>query len=686
MQVSNANDVKIYNLSVGKSLPEWLSDRKKRALLKSDGDLRKRIELIQDFTMPTVSTGIQMTPDSQYVIVTGTYKPRVRCYDMAQLSMKFERCMDAEVIKFVTLSEDYSKMVFLQCNRYIEFHARYGRYHQLRIPKFGRDVVYHKPSCDLFVVGASSEIFRINLEQGRFLSSWVTEASAINACAVNPAHHLLSVGTAEGRVECWDPRVRRRVGILDCALSSMTEDSDVNHIPSVTCLKFQDALHMAVGTSTGQVLMYDIRATKPLYIKDHQYGLPIKSIHFQDAMELVLSADNKVVKMWNRNTGKPFTSIETEHNINDMCLVPNSGLVLMANEAPTMLTYFVPSLGPAPRWCSFLDNLTEELEETTMNTVYDDYKFVTRNDLENLGLSHLIGSNLLRAYMHGYFMDIRLYHKARAIADPFAYEEYRRNKIREKIDEARKNRVRINKLPKVNRDIAARILDQDGVVANNKKAKAKIAAQKNLLSDDRFSAMFKDTNYQVDKESEEYRLLNPLLAHHDKQRLKRARKMELEQQFQEVQSQEKEGRPSDEEDDYADSSSDDDDRTWQEEVRQQHKAIQMERKMAAKSTPQPKFYELKPGEEFRVKGVDKERRKKAKTSLADRIKEDESQGIVTSTGNALGTRQVTFHLKKKLNKQRKLDSEAHHAERRKIRRSASGLVRKKRTGRRGGNG
>lgn len=27
MQVSNPNNVKIYNLSAGKSLPEWLSDR-----------------------------------------------------------------------------------------------------------------------------------------------------------------------------------------------------------------------------------------------------------------------------------------------------------------------------------------------------------------------------------------------------------------------------------------------------------------------------------------------------------------------------------------------------------------------------------------------------------------------------------------------------------------------------------
>ena len=36
MQVSTANDVKVYNLSAGKSLPEWVSDRKKRTLLKND--------------------------------------------------------------------------------------------------------------------------------------------------------------------------------------------------------------------------------------------------------------------------------------------------------------------------------------------------------------------------------------------------------------------------------------------------------------------------------------------------------------------------------------------------------------------------------------------------------------------------------------------------------------------------
>lgn len=37
--------------------------------------------------------------------------------------------------------------------------------------------------------------------------------------------------------------------------------------------------------------------------------------------------------------------------------------------------YFIPSLGPAPRWCSHLEALTEEMEEAAPS-VYDDYRWV----------------------------------------------------------------------------------------------------------------------------------------------------------------------------------------------------------------------------------------------------------------------------------------------------------------------
>ena len=47
MQVAVTNDVKIYNLSAGKSLPDWISAQKRRKLCKDDVDIAKRIELIE---------------------------------------------------------------------------------------------------------------------------------------------------------------------------------------------------------------------------------------------------------------------------------------------------------------------------------------------------------------------------------------------------------------------------------------------------------------------------------------------------------------------------------------------------------------------------------------------------------------------------------------------------------------
>lgn len=43
---------------------------------------------------------IKMSPDNQFIIATGTYKPRVKCFEVNNLSVKFERCFDSEVVCF----------------------------------------------------------------------------------------------------------------------------------------------------------------------------------------------------------------------------------------------------------------------------------------------------------------------------------------------------------------------------------------------------------------------------------------------------------------------------------------------------------------------------------------------------------------------------------------------------------
>ncbi|KAF7414179.1 hypothetical protein HZH68_002668 [Vespula germanica] len=652
MQVSCPNNVKIYNLSVGKSLPEWLSERKKRNLIKKNVDIRRRIELIQDFDMPGVSTSIKLSKDGQYILATGIYKPRVKCFDVNNLSLKFERCFDSEVITFEVLSNDYSKVVFLQCDRNIEFHAAHGKYHRLRIPRFGRDMKYHYPSCDLFVIGVSNEIYRINLERGQFLQSFESEASALNKCEINPLHHLLVVGTQDGKIEAWDPRTKNRVGILDCALHCVLQNDRLNAVPSITALKFQDGLTLGVGTSNGKVLLYDIRSSKPFLSKDHGYGLPIKSIEFHKKIDVIYSMDSSIIKIWEKENGKLYTSIEAENDFNDLCVIPDTGMVLIANENTKMQTYYIPSLGPAPYWCSFLDNLTEELEELNYDIIYDDYKFVTEKELDELGLSHLKGTNLLRAYMHGYFIDIRLYRKARNVIKPFEFEEYKKKKIRQKISETCGSRIQVQQLPSVNKELALKLME--GEMNKNSKKKKKITS--NILKDDRFKALFNNPDFQVDKNSEEYALLNPVISQLEKSR---AKKMKVEHQEQlktedYLYNNENEDRNSSSDESFIHEDSSDDEKTWVKDVRKQYRLIKRSRQKEEENNEksnhnmeilnnQPNLYEIKEDVEFReAKPVASKRNK---STLGERLQNEEIHNLNVS--GSRGSREMTFVIGKR---------------------------------------
>ncbi|RMZ93568.1 Nucleolar 10 [Brachionus plicatilis] len=693
MQVISPNNVKIYNLSAGKSLPDWISDRKRRSLIKKDPELRDRIELIQDFDMPIVSNQVTVSPDGQYIFASGVYKPRVKCFDVTQYSMKFERCFDSECIKYKILSDDYSKAVFLHNDRYVEFHAQYGKYYKIRIPKFGRDFDYNYSACDLYLVGASNEIYRFNLEQGRFqtsLKSNCTEEN--NCCQFNPVHELFACGNTDGLVECWDPRAPRQIGILNCAIDSVYEDlSDKKAKCSITALKFRDGLNLAVGTSTGHILLYDIRSNRPLLVKDHRFELPIKDIEWHKESDLIFSIDKRVCKIWNRHTGKPYTSIEPGTGLNNLCLVPNSGMLFMANESPKIQVYYIPSIGPAPKWCSFLDNLTEELESNPTSTVYDDYKFLTKQELETLGLDNLIGTNVLRAYMHGYFIDIRLYKKAKLINEPFNFDEFKKRKIKEKLEKERENRVKIQrKLPLVNTELAKRIIEECDELKSKVKSKKPLF---NPLEDKRFAELFTDPNYQIDMNSEEYKLLNPVVQKVNEKKLK---KKVVESVAASEESDVEQESMSEDSDDSGSESSSDDEHQWKQSVKEQYKQIQQEKRLKEKmerkkqdNVKQPKFYELKDGLDiYSSSSHNKDtneiikNEKMKRLPMASRIqylnsknKDKSKHDELVFRSDSLGNKQMTFMSKKaRRNQDEDNKTMKHHLERKNIRRSAGKIT------------
>ncbi|KAF7804019.1 nucleolar protein 10 [Senna tora] len=523
IKATSINGVNLYTIaSQQPSLASWIPSKKQQSHRKIKS-YTQNVQLLEDLRFETATTKIKATPDGEYLIASGIYPPQVKVYEVRELGLKFERHLDSEIVDFQVLSDDYSKLAFLCADRSVCLHAKYGKHYTLRIPRMGRDMEYDCWSCDLLCAASSPDLYRINLEQGRFLSSLNTQSPALNVVSRSKLHGLVACGGEDGAVECIDMRVRSSVGRIDTNGPS----GDVNQ--EVTALEFDEdgGFLMAVGSSAGKVLIYDLRSSNPVQIKDHMYGSAILDIKWHRTLNYdrpkLITSDNHVVRIWDPETGEGMTSIEpTGGTINDVCTFSGSGLIFLALDCSQIPSYFIPALGPAPKWCSSLENFTEELDMSGQTTIYDYYKFLTKEELERLNLTNLIGTNLLRAYMHGFFINYSLYKKAKTLADPFEYEAYIEQQKQEKLEAERASRITIRrKLPKVNRALAARLLESEEVENDKKDAgddeTAKVSKKKKGLrmedlKDDRFAAIFKSKDYEINVDSQEYLALHPMAS------------------------------------------------------------------------------------------------------------------------------------------------------------------------------
>ena len=504
------------------------------------------------------------------------------------MSLSFSRHTDALNEKFLLLSSDYSKSLHLQTDRLLEFHTPGGRHYFTRIPRYGRDLKYNKRSTEALVpcVGVNSdgngEVYRLNLEIGRFMKAYEVDvggddftsvgsgtlqggldAGSVNTAAIaEESHNLLAFGTSLGTVEFWDSRSRSRIGIL----APPDRPTGMEERFEISALEFRfSGLSLATGSSTGLIHLYDLRNPRPLLRKDQGYGYPIRNLmflhsayskHADNSDPKILSADKRIIKIWNQHDGAPWTAVEPDVDLNDVAWYPDSGMLLTANEGRQQHAFFIPQLGPAPRWCAFLDNIVEEMAEDPddpnafgaqkAGQVYDNYKFLTTEQLQALSLDHFIGrTGLLRPYMHGYFVAQKLYEEARLIANPEIWQEQRQKSIRQKIDKERESRIRGNKKisVKVNKRLVERMMDReeknDRRKAKRRQAKAEeeedndddkaapepapptmevdvgendpatMPTGRALLHDERFANMFQDEDFEVDETSKEFQALNP---------------------------------------------------------------------------------------------------------------------------------------------------------------------------------
>ncbi|KPI84016.1 hypothetical protein ABL78_6941 [Leptomonas seymouri] len=455
MQVSLHNTVKTYNLTAGKSLPEWLSERRKnkKAVAGQEG----RVELLHDLEFPHCARCIFRCANGTHLFAAGDYPYRLKCFDVNDLSMKFSFNADMNILSGVCLSPDYRKFALRGEGRQITVHHTSAIVERVRVPHLQRSLAYNAFQAELLSSGVSPEIYRLNLETGAFAESYHTSSvEGVNHVEVfgrhGPTSGVVLTAGCDGAIEAWDSRAGTAVARVQVAgrgsSSGIDECCEVRHIAT----EESGGLLFTCGLESGEVLLYDVRLQKPLLVKDHMNSLPIVKTYFFQGKStatgeasFIISADTRSLRVWHKRDGTNFTTIDAPADISDFMLFKrqhnmvapyacdDSGVVAICCDAPRVQVQFIPQLGAAPRWASFLEVMTEELEEKEATTVYDDYTFIPKEEMDALGIAaEDLAGGKVRPVMHGAFIENSLYRELHAVVDPSAFNQYVAAKAKER--------------------------------------------------------------------------------------------------------------------------------------------------------------------------------------------------------------------------------------------------------------
>ncbi|SBS80574.1 nucleolar protein 10, putative (NOL10) [Plasmodium ovale curtisi] len=550
------------NYACGKSTASAKKKKNSGGNSVNNGGDENSVEILHDLEFSQKSDIIKISEDGRYICVSGMYPPQIGLYDTKEMSIKHRRHFDEEVVNFEFLTSNYEKLVFLCKNRYLEFHNAAGKFHKIRIPKEGRSLMYNKNNASVYICASYEDIYVLNLQKGCYDNSICTKNEENNFISKNGHLPIFATGGSNGILEIWDERVTNKsVAFLNVHNSEELTSTAFS----------DNGLKIAVGTCSGIVKLFDIRHNKPLFLCDHCNDLPIKKIQFlkvnsrgvcagvssmsgigtingisnasnigsgsygeEEVLtqgECIASADANCIKMYaegrknilslqvitfdeskggtSGRIGKKKIMLLNNDvvNINSFAFYENSGLCFIPCDNKKVCMYFIPFIGIAPKWCNFLDSITEELEEKERyrkddditnagsNDLFDDYVFLTNVQVERLNITHLKGSNNLIPYLHGYYIPSNIYTDIKSAIQDNDLETIKKTMIQKRLQSKQQMRIpERNTL--INKDYVEKLLNK---VQNkvDKRKKTLVDAQ-DLLKDDRFSKLFYDPEYMVE--------------------------------------------------------------------------------------------------------------------------------------------------------------------------------------------
>lgn len=295
---------------------------------------RKFFEFVEimpfsDLNFPIACNCMTISNDRQKLLVAGVYKPTVKFFNLKSGILKFERHIACDPLKIVCLEDDAEKFGILRDDKTMEFHVKGGLYEKVKIPYQPKDVVINKTTAELYMGGKYDEIYRFNMEQGRFLKS--IPCAGATQMSYSQQHGLLCA-VRDNTFSVIDTRTKSAV------FTRHSEEELLSIAQDETGLKY------AIGNESGDVIEYDFRSATPL--KKQQFENFARKIQYSE--KNIAVAVNSTVRFMSEDSSNEISTIETKFIINDFHI--DSGFVIVGGEAAQVKIFTCLDLGKLPNW------------------------------------------------------------------------------------------------------------------------------------------------------------------------------------------------------------------------------------------------------------------------------------------------------------------------------------------------
>lgn len=290
----------------------------------------QEIHMPTELQFPVACYDTCFSRDGQRILAVGVYKPTVKLFDLQLGMMKFERHIICDPIRILSLEDDAEKFSLLRSDKTVEFHAKGGLHEKIRMPNQPKDMLHNAATAELYLGGTYNEIYRFNLEQGRFLKSIGATGYRM---AWSNLHGFLGA-IYKKKLTFTDTRMRTEIfrSLHDNELLSIAQD--------------ESGLRYALGNENGEVLEYDFRSSKPL--RKIQFDSFLSNIKFLKKSLVAVTASKVHFIQENDTCADDTSSIDVGFQITNFST--DDGLIMVGGENPYPKVYASEQLGSIPGW------------------------------------------------------------------------------------------------------------------------------------------------------------------------------------------------------------------------------------------------------------------------------------------------------------------------------------------------